>query len=236
MAEEPKPSTGNRWLRRHKSNVETAPDNAAPVAAPANDATPDNKNRQASSAALAQVAPDPSQAILGELQGMQSHLEQVADMITAISERESSLEKVFNTLHTELTDYKNDFIYEHMKPVVRPLLFLYDSLEQFDKEVAIYEQPEERRQSGLSPSVVRENLAYFREQMVEALRICEVTLMEPPQGAFNPRLQKAVDVVPVEASQDNTILRVVRPGWFLNGQLLRPAEVIVGKAMGKRSG
>ena len=244
MAEEQKSSTGNRWLRRHKTNAE-APQDAAPQndSAAANNDAPArkdsgtaSKNRQATIDALAHVKPDASEAILGELQGMQLHLEQVANMITAISERESSLEKVFDTLHTELTDYKNDFIYEHMKPVVRPLLFLYDSLEQFDKEVAIYEQPQERRQTGLAPSVVRENLAYFREQMVEALRICEVTLMDPPQGAFNARLQKAVDVVPVEESQDNTILRVVRAGWFLNGQLLRPAEVIVGKAMGKRSG
>ncbi|HVF09167.1 MAG TPA: nucleotide exchange factor GrpE [Abditibacteriaceae bacterium] len=230
MAEEQERfSLGHRWLRRHKSSPGAAP-NATP---PKNDAA--SKNSQATGAALAEVVADPSEAILGELHGMQMHLEQVADMVAAISERESSLEKVFNTLHTELTDYKNDFIYEHMKPVVRPLLFLYDSLEQFDKEVALYERPEERRQSGLAPSLVRENLAFFREQMVEALRICEVTLMDPPQGNFNPRLQKAVDVVPVDISQDNTILRVVRPGWFLNGQLLRPAEVIVGKAMGNRN-
>ena len=112
-------------------------------------------------------------------------------------------------------------------------MFLYDSLEQFDAEIALYERPTngERRQVGLSPQLVRENIGFFRDQLVEALRICEVAPMESPKGAFNPRMHKVIDVVPVEASQDGMIQRVVRSGWYLNGQLLRSAEVIVGKKM-----
>jgi molecular chaperone GrpE (heat shock protein) len=55
--------------------------------------------------------------------------------------------------------------------------------------------------------------------------------MEAPKGAFNARLHKVIDVVPVEASQDGIVQRVVRSGWYLNGALLRSAEVIVGKKM-----
>ncbi len=147
-----------------------------------------------------------------------------------MSDHEKTHEKVFDTLHAELSSYKNDFIYEHLKPVVRPLLFLFDSLEQFEEEITRLEPPaqEERRQE-FSPRLVRENLHYFREQLVEALRICEVTQMDKPEGAFNPKLHKAVEVVPVAADQDNTVQRVVRSGWYLNGQLLRPAEVVVGR-------
>jgi molecular chaperone GrpE (heat shock protein) len=154
-------------------------------------------------------------------------------LVEDIAERESAQEKVFNTLHAELRDYKNDFIYEHLKPVIRPLLFLYDSLEQFDAEIALYERPSngERRQSGLSPHLVRENISFFRDQLTEALRICEVTPMEAPKGPFNARLHKVIDVVPVDAAQDGMIQRVVRSGWYLNGALLRSAEVIVGKKM-----
>lgn len=171
--------------------------------------------------------------LVSEFQQMQSDMERMYRLVQTVSERESAQEKIFNTLHAELRDYKNDFIYEHLKPVVRPLLFLYDSLEQFDAEIALYERPNsgERRQSGLSPSLVRENISFFRDQLVEALRICEVTPMETPKGAFNPRLHKVIDVVPVDAKQDGLIQRVVRGGWYLNGQLLRSAEVIVGKNM-----
>jgi molecular chaperone GrpE (heat shock protein) len=173
------------------------------------------------------------QYLVEEFGQVQTEMQRMYQLIEDIAERESAQEKVFNTLHAELRDYKNDFIYEHMKPVVRPLLFLYDSLEQFDAEIALYERPSngERRQVGLSPQLVRENISFFRDQLVEALRICEVTPMETPKGAFNPRLHKVIDVVPVEAGQDGMIQRIVRSGWYLNGALLRSAEVIVGKKM-----
>ncbi len=167
-----------------------------------------------------------------DLAEMRDEIERLTEQVTQVNERESSLERVFDTLHAELSDYKNDFLYEHLKPVVRPLLFLFDSIEQFDSEVAMTQDamPNPAGAPGtLAAAVVRENVEYFRDQLVEALQVCEVTIMEAPRGAFNAKFHKAVDVMPVAREQDGTIVRVVRSGWFLNGQLLRPAEVVVGK-------
>ena len=165
-----------------------------------------------------------------ELLVLREKISGVADSIDEMSTRESTQEKVFDALHAELGDYKKDFIYEHLKPVVRPLLFLYDSLEQFDGEVAQYERPQPEEKRVLSPRLVRENVSFFRDQLVEALRVCEVTMMEAPSGAFNAKMQKAIGVESVPPERDGTVVRVVRSGWFLNGQMLRPAEVVVGKA------
>jgi molecular chaperone GrpE (heat shock protein) len=165
-----------------------------------------------------------------------SGIEEMYAMLTRLAERDTTNEKVFNMLHAELGDYKKDFIYEHLKPVIRPLLFLYDSLEGFEGEIAHFEGTVEtsRTSPGQMPTtVVKQNVVYFREQLVEALRICEVTPMDTPEGAFNPRFHKAVAVEKVEPEANNTIVRPVRSGWFLNGQLLRPAEVVVGKAAAK---
>ncbi len=170
--------------------------------------------------------------VVPHLNELRDEIERLTEQITQVNERESSLERVFDTLHAELSDYKNDFLYEHLKPVVRPLLFLFDSIEQFDSEMAITESAAPNAPVGagtLSASVVRENVHFFRDQLVEALRVCEVTEMEAPKGAFNPKFHKAVDVMSVPREQDGTIVRMVRTGWFLNGQLLRPAEVVVGK-------
>lgn len=165
---------------------------------------------------------------------MQETLDGLSAQITQVNERETSLERVFDALHSELADYKNDFLYEHLKPVVRPLLFLFDSMEQFDGEVSMAEATMTGASNGqmLSPPVVRENIRFFRDQLIEALRTCEVTIMDAPRGAFNAKLHKAVDVMPVPQSEDGQILRVVRSGWYLNGQLLRPADVVVGKFRG----
>ena len=178
------------------------------------------------------AAPARSGAVAAELTELRDEIARLTEQVTQVNERESSLERVFDTLHAELSDYKNDFLYEHLKPVVRPLLFLFDSIEQFDTEVAMTQTVNANPTATpgtLSAGVVRENVEYFRDQLVEALQVCEVTLMEAPRGAFNAKFHKAVDVMPVAREQDGTIVRVVRSGWFLNGQLLRPAEVVVGK-------
>jgi molecular chaperone GrpE (heat shock protein) len=165
-----------------------------------------------------------------ELLSLREKLSGIAEQVGEMNARESTQEKVFDTLHAELSDYKKDFIYEHLKPVVRPLLFLYDSLEQFDYEISQYERPQSEERRGLSPRLVRDNVVFFRDQLVEALQVCEVTIMETPTGVFNPKTQKAVGVETVDSALDNHIVRVVRSGWFLNGQLLRPAEIVVGRA------
>ena len=185
-----------------------------------------------SGAVAASATPSRSSVVAAELAEMREEIERLTEQVTQVNERESSLERVFDTLHAELSDYKNDFLYEHLKPVVRPLLFLFDSIEQFDTEVAMTQSANANPTATpgtLSAGVVRENVEYFRDQLVEALQVCEVTLMEAPRGAFNAKFHKAVDVMPVAREQDGTIVRVVRSGWFLNGQLLRPAEVVVGK-------
>lgn len=46
-------------------------------------------------------------------------------------------------------------------------------------------------------------------------------------GQFDPNLHEAVDT---REGDDNIILEVVRKGYALNGKVLRPAQVIVGKS------
>lgn len=170
-------------------------------------------------------------AITIELNRLRQEIELMQQAFVEITEQESNQSKVFDVLHKELGEYKNDFIYEHLKPVIRQLLFLYDSLEVFEEEVIPFEREEgnERRQT-LSPGRVRQNVQHFRDQLIEALHICQVTLMERPEGQFDPKLHKALDVVKVPANQDNTIQRVVRQGWYLRGNIFRPAEVVVGRS------
>ena len=173
----------------------------------------------------------PTGDVYNEIEQLREGMEEMYRVMIDMQERGDAQDKVFNTLHSELQDYKNDFIYEHLKPVVRPLLFLFDHMEQFDNELASQRniaEPENSERRLLSPVLVRENIAFFREQLVEALRICEVTPMKHPDGEIDIRLHKVIETVSVDKSQHNTIQRTVRSGWYLNGRVFRPAEVIVG--------
>lgn len=177
------------------------------------------------------MQPNNDMALYTEIEQLRGGMEEMYRVMTEMQERGDAQDKVFNTLHAELQDYKNDFIYEHMKPVVRPLLFLFDHMEQFENELATQRKPApdstaERRL--LSPELMCENISFFREQLVEALRICEVTPMKRPEGEVDSRLHKVVDTVPTDASGHNMIQKVVRSGWYLNGRVFRPAEVTIG--------
>ena len=170
-------------------------------------------------------------AIAQEVSRLRQEIELMQQAFVEISEQETAQSKVFDVLHRELSAYKNDFIYEHLKPVIRQLLFLYDSLELFEEEVLPFERAEtEEQRAILSPSHVRQNIQHFRDQLIEALHICEVTLMEQPEGQFDPKLHKALDIENVPPEQDNTIQRVVHSGWYLRGHVFRAAEVVVGRS------
>lgn len=174
---------------------------------------------------LAAAAPAPSEA---ELQELRETVSEIHRVLSDFAERGSAQEKVFDTLHSELQDYKNDFIYEHLKPVLWPLLFLFDSLEQYAREIVARAASTGGHQ--VDAKEVLDHLKFFRGQLVESLRICEVTPMKQPSGAIDVKCHKGIGVEAVQnPTDDNTVRRVVRTGWFLNGKVLRHAEVIIGK-------
>ena len=162
------------------------------------------------------------QADSGELR---AEIEEMRELLGKVIERGSVEQKVFDSLHNELKEYKNDFFYERLKPIVRPLLFLHDSLHQLDSEMSARTSSDLEMQTN-----VRENLTYFRTQLEEALAICEVTPILESSATFDAAIHKVVETVAVAPEQENSVVRVVRGGWYLNGTLLRPIEVVRGRA------
>ena len=210
-----------------KSDAKTVPQGKNPAMTPSPNAP---GSGPITPTILSQQITTQTNTIAQEVAQLRQEIELMQQAFVEISEHESAQSKVFDVLHRELGAYKNDFIYEHLKPVIRQLLFLYDSLELFEEEILPFERAEtEEQRAIISPSHVRQNVQHFRDQLIEALHICQVTLMEQPDGAFDPKLHKALEVVKVPPAQDNTIQRVVRSGWYLRGHLFRAAEVVVGR-------
>ena len=164
---------------------------------------------------------------------MNANLETVRADVSHMKHKGSDSEKVFNALHAEMGDYKRDFVFEHIKPLLRPLLFVFDSLDEFDSEMALYEEDQARlelRPNALRATKVRQNIAFVRDQLEQALASCDVEPLPIPSGRFDGHDQKAISSVPVSPELDGTIQGVTRGGWTLKGHTLRPTEVIVGKA------
>ncbi len=152
--------------------------------------------------------------------------ELVTSMQEQAEEQNSAHEKAFDQLYEEMSGYKNDFFYERLKPTLRSLLFLLDSIEEFEREVEQYEEEGE-----VTPTdILKANLAHFRDQLTDTLSMSEMAPIEAPNAMFNAKIQRAVQVVQVESDQHNTVQRQIRGGWTLGGKMLRPADVVVGKS------
>jgi|SRR3989344_2295576 len=120
-----------------------------------------------------------------------------------------NLEKRVNEGRSELTQFVGAELVKRLLPVL-------DHLEQ-----ALSGISETERQSGWVKGVelaVKEFNAVLAQEGLDQVST---------DGAFDPSLHEAVDT---RDGEDNMILEVVRKGYNLNGKVIRPAQVIVGRS------
>lgn len=147
--------------------------------------------------------------------------------VTAMHESESVNHRLFDSLHRELTVYRDNLIRESLqKPFIRDLLTLFDDL-----SALVSEADENARNAEARPQEmrIRDNLSNLLHHLVEILNRLEVSELEPQQKA--DRLQhRVVDVEPAgNEAEDGLIVRQVKRGFIWHGRVLRPAEVVIKK-------
>jgi molecular chaperone GrpE len=69
-----------------------------------------------------------------------------------------------------------------------------------------------------------------RDELQNALARSGVESYEPDGEQFDPDHHEAMLTQPVPAGEDGKVLSVLEKGYRLDGQVLRPARVVVGKA------
>ena len=57
-----------------------------------------------------------------------------------------------------------------------------------------------------------------------------VTQLDPHGEPFNPEHHEAIAMVPMPASEPNSVIEVMRKGYLLNGRLIQAAQVVVSQA------
>lgn len=75
---------------------------------------------------------------------------------------------------------------------------------------------------------LREGVELIYRETIRLLEQEGVTRIETVGQPFNPNLHHAIATVPADA-EPGTIVEEVKPGYLLNGKLLRPAEVVVAR-------
>ena len=105
---------------------------------------------------------------------------------------------------------------ESREAQLREWLEVVDSLER-----ALFMQPEDPMVQGLRAVL---------EQMEAVLARQGVTRMGAAGEPFDPERHAAVSVRPTNEVPDRTVVEVARSGYMLGDRVLRPAEVVVGRA------
>jgi molecular chaperone GrpE len=88
------------------------------------------------------------------------------------------------------------------------------------------------RQAGTSTSdPLLQGVDLVRQQFLAKLDGFGIRRIEPGNDLFDPSLHEAVSAVPAaDPSQDGRVVGVVRPGYKIGDEVLRPALVAVAKA------
>jgi molecular chaperone GrpE len=75
---------------------------------------------------------------------------------------------------------------------------------------------------------VVQGVEMVERKLLKALTTAGLTVINPENSSFDPELHEAVATEPAPSPEDDHVVsRVFQPGYVFNGQLLRPARVVV---------
>ncbi len=113
------------------------------------------------------------------------------------------------------------------REVRRVLASFLDVADNLDRAVAA--QPADP--AGWEGSVLR-GVGLVREQFLATLERHGVTRFEAAEEPFDPTRHEALSTAAVaDAAQDNVVIEVIKPGYLIDGDVLRPASVTVGRCV-----
>ena len=87
-------------------------------------------------------------------------------------------------------------------------------------------------QSGTDPSAhegLVQGVGFVLKELRDKLGNAGVEAFDPTGEKFNPELHEALSAQPAEGTDSGVVLETVEKGYRLNGQVLRPARVVVSK-------
>lgn len=79
---------------------------------------------------------------------------------------------------------------------------------------------------------VRDGMTLTLKMFTDALEKFEIIILDPLNEKFNPQWHEAMAIQPIPNVEEGTIVLVHQKGYQLFDRLLRPARVIVAKAIG----
>ncbi|REF38218.1 nucleotide exchange factor GrpE [Thermasporomyces composti] len=123
-------------------------------------------------------------------------------------------QRLYDELYRQLKFAQRDLAEQFVAPMAREILLVVDRIDAMTAHL---------------PPETAEPLTSVREELLEVLLRRGLREVDAAGEEFDPRVHEAVRRVPVESpEQVGRVVEVRRPGYALEGRLLRPAQVAVG--------
>lgn len=120
----------------------------------------------------------------------------------------------YNTLHQDMSKYRDDAFRGAQKPLLKGLVLLYDTMK--------------RSLAGLADGAGKAAVELHVEELLEVLSRHEVERMAEVPAKYDKAVQQALGTEPAAGpEEDQAVVRVVRDGFRWNGSVLRPQEVVI---------
>jgi molecular chaperone GrpE len=152
------------------------------------------------------------------------YIEELEAQIAAKNEQIQELLTKYRSASSEFDDARARLRKEVTKDVERGrrsmLISFLEVLDNLDRALGAAE--------GKSGDPVVEGVALVRQQFIATLEGLGVKRVDPLGQPFDPSIHEAITSMPAPAgTAPNTVVGVIKPGYLINDEVLRPAGVVV---------
>lgn len=159
----------------------------------------------------------------------------ISGLEALLDQKNTITQRMFDMLHEQLKDYKDDFLLESiLKPILRDLISLYDDLATIHRQLQDF--VEEAAANGGEAAFILQlrrmemNLAHHCEFVLEILARLDVTMMPVGVGHLDKQTQRVVAIEAVtDPCLDRLVIKTLKRGFLWKERVLRPEEVIMNK-------
>lgn len=154
---------------------------------------------------------------------LSGHFKKIQEQLDSIQSSETVNHRLFDSLHSELLTYRDNFLHESLqKPFIHDLVHLYDDLTSLSEQL----HTASGDTKGANALRWRDNLENAIHSLVEILHRFEVKEIEPKE-MVDRTIHKVLSYEPADyLEEDGRIVMRVRRGFSWRGKLIRPEEVI----------
>ncbi len=163
---------------------------------------------------------DPLSHVTGRMDAIDKHLGTLTELFDRRLRYDAAKDKAFDNLYEKMKQCEGDFQVSLKMGLIRSLLLLYDNMAK--TEVVFAGSPE-----------MQDRITVLREELLEVLYAEGIEPIGPLGSAYDRKLQEALNVLSTDdATEDGTVAKVVREGFYAAGKVLRAQGVIVRRYHG----